>query len=134
MASAQFTNSRFVGDRSVLRPSYSSLSDSARRAPIKGKFGPGHAYASVVDSVSCRQMYLRSYTFSRKENVPEKTRKYIEGVKRKVSGARSGLMARKVRAKDDQASCSALFSAVARFLTCTSRIDGAIKDGRRYSY
>uniref|UniRef100_A0A803PWF0 Uncharacterized protein n=1 Tax=Cannabis sativa TaxID=3483 RepID=A0A803PWF0_CANSA len=31
----------------------------------------------VVDSVSCRQMFLRSYTFSRKESFSEKTKKCL---------------------------------------------------------
>lgn len=39
----------------------------------------------VVDGVSCRQMYLRSYTFSRKkESVGEKTKKCLEKVKEKL--------------------------------------------------
>ncbi|KAJ3676658.1 hypothetical protein LUZ60_004070 [Juncus effusus] len=38
----------------------------------------------VVDSYSCRQMYLRSYTFSKKETVPEKTVKCFNRVKDKV--------------------------------------------------
>ncbi|KAG6681588.1 hypothetical protein I3842_13G101100 [Carya illinoinensis] len=41
--------------------------------------GPGaHAHSRVVDSISCRQMYLRSYTFSRhKSRIPEKTKKCL---------------------------------------------------------
>lgn len=39
----------------------------------------------VVDSYSCRQMYLRSYTFSRKESVPERTRKCLGKVKERVA-------------------------------------------------
>ncbi|XVE96796.1 hypothetical protein REPUB_Repub02eG0254100 [Reevesia pubescens] len=45
----------------------------------------GHGQtARVVDSISCRQMYLRSYRFSRKETVPEKTVKCFGRVKEKV--------------------------------------------------
>ncbi|CAL4903175.1 unnamed protein product [Urochloa decumbens] len=46
---------------------------------FSGELGPAAAAAGycsprVVDSYSCRQMYLRSYTFSkRKETVPERT-------------------------------------------------------------
>ncbi|MQL93696.1 hypothetical protein Taro_026344 [Colocasia esculenta] len=43
-----------------------------------------HAHPMVVDSYSCRQMYLRSYTFSKKETVPERTRKCLGRVKEKV--------------------------------------------------
>ncbi|CAN6326491.1 unnamed protein product [Urochloa humidicola] len=39
-----------------------------------GPAGAGYSSPRVVDSYSCRQMYLRSYTFSkRKETVPERT-------------------------------------------------------------
>ncbi|XP_020213411.1 uncharacterized protein LOC109797703 [Cajanus cajan] len=35
-----------------------------------------YGHPRVVDSISCRQMYLRSYTFSREEdNVPDKAHK-----------------------------------------------------------
>ncbi|MQM01861.1 hypothetical protein Taro_034620 [Colocasia esculenta] len=39
----------------------------------------------VVDSYSCRQMYLRSYTFSKKESVPERTKKCLGRVKERVA-------------------------------------------------
>ena len=39
-----------------------------------GELAAGYASPRVVDSYSCRQMYLRSYTFSKKkETVPERT-------------------------------------------------------------
>ncbi|KAJ0978443.1 hypothetical protein J5N97_013917 [Dioscorea zingiberensis] len=44
----------------------------------------------VVDSYSCRQMYLRSYTFSKKESVPEKTRKCLAKVKVSINGSVNG--------------------------------------------
>jgi len=46
------------------------------------KWGPR---PRVVDSYSCRQMYLRSYTFSKKESVPEKTRKCFGKVKERAA-------------------------------------------------
>ncbi|XP_020087273.1 uncharacterized protein LOC109709438 [Ananas comosus] len=46
------------------------------------KFGPSTNV--VVDSYSCRQMYLRSYKFSKKESVPEKTMRCIAQVKEKA--------------------------------------------------
>ncbi|KAG1337949.1 hypothetical protein COCNU_04G002550 [Cocos nucifera] len=42
---------------------------------------------AVVDSYSCRQMYLRSYTFSKekkKESVPEKTRRCLVKLKERA--------------------------------------------------
>ena len=44
-----------------------------------------HRHPRVVDSISCRQLYLRSYTFSRKESMPEKTKKCFERVKERVA-------------------------------------------------
>ncbi|KAA0044059.1 hypothetical protein IC582_009487 [Cucumis melo] len=45
----------------------------------------------VVDGVSCRQMYLRSYKFSRKkESVGEKTKKCLEKVKEKLGQRKRG--------------------------------------------
>lgn len=38
----------------------------------------------AVDSYSCRQIYLRSYTFSKKETTPEKTVKCLRRVRDKV--------------------------------------------------
>lgn len=46
------------------------------------KWGPN---PRVVDSYSCRQMYLRSYTFSKKESMPEKTVKCFGRVKEKAA-------------------------------------------------
>ncbi|KAJ4753983.1 hypothetical protein LUZ62_029410 [Rhynchospora pubera] len=47
--------------------------------------GIGRPGPVVVDSYSCRQMYLRSYTFSKKETVPEKTMRCISRVKEKAA-------------------------------------------------
>jgi hypothetical protein len=41
---------------------------------LSGELAAGYCSPRVVDSYSCRQMYLRSYTFSKKkETVPERT-------------------------------------------------------------
>jgi len=56
--------------------SYSGGSASMRRggSGSSGELAAGYASPRVVDSYSCRQMYLRSYTFSKKkETVPERT-------------------------------------------------------------
>ncbi|XP_040380568.1 uncharacterized protein LOC102717802 [Oryza brachyantha] len=50
---------------------YCNGSGSMRRG---GGVGEGYCSPRVVDSYSCRQIYLRSYTFSKKkETVPERT-------------------------------------------------------------
>eukprot|EP00268_Persea_americana_P017008 TRINITY_DN18120_c0_g1_i1.p2 TRINITY_DN18120_c0_g1~~TRINITY_DN18120_c0_g1_i1.p2 ORF type:complete len:135 (+),score=25.02 TRINITY_DN18120_c0_g1_i1:257-661(+) len=85
----------------------------------------------VVDSYSCRQMYLRSYTFSRKETVHERTKKCLGRVKERVvpqrkerksggKGRKCGVM-RKVR----ELSC-AIFH---RLLSCSATVD--VVDGSR---
>lgn len=104
-----------------------------------------HGQPRVVDSISCRQLYLRSYTFSRKESMPEKTKKCFGRVKEKVmtnhgkkrkdqhhhhhhhqkgipttTGRKrkcSGF--RKVK----EVSCSALFRIFHRLLSCTATVD-----------
>lgn len=60
---------------------------AAEMGDVRGG-GRWHQRPMVVDSVSCRQLYLRSaYTFSRKESVPEKTRKCFGMVKKTVAVA-----------------------------------------------
>ncbi|KAM0953628.1 hypothetical protein DsansV1_C01g0001991 [Dioscorea sansibarensis] len=106
----------------------------------------------VVDSYSCRQMYLRSYTFSKKETVPEKTKKCLAKVKERASlfakdtssntsvssyGSRrsntnKGNNKKKKKKKKGcvamvkrikVASCSAFFSLFRRLLSCTTTVD-----------
>ncbi|XP_062083508.1 uncharacterized protein LOC133789785 [Humulus lupulus] len=93
----------------------------------------------VVDSVSCRQMFLRSYTFSRKESFSEKTNKCLgrvlvlfhrkgrdfQGIRRlrrmankKVPPKRHQQMAAK-NIREKEASCAALLlSKVRRLVLC----------------
>ncbi|KAJ9185174.1 hypothetical protein P3X46_004834 [Hevea brasiliensis] len=83
----------------------------------------------VVDSISCRQMYVRSYTFSRKESVPQKTKKCLGRVKEKVANhgkkkqeegrIRKCLVFRKVK----EFSCGALFRIFHRLLSCGASVD-----------
>ncbi|KAL2459402.1 uncharacterized protein Fot_54651 [Forsythia ovata] len=42
----------------------------------------------VVDSISCRQMYLRSYAFLRTETVSERTKKCFRRVKQRVAAGK----------------------------------------------
>jgi len=54
--------------------SYSGSASMRRGGGYSGKLAARYASPLVVDSYSCRQMYLRSYTFSKKkETVPERT-------------------------------------------------------------
>ncbi|XVE61800.1 hypothetical protein DITRI_Ditri06bG0068300 [Diplodiscus trichospermus] len=86
-------------------------------------------HARVVDSISCRQMYLRSYRFSRKETVSEKTVKCFGRVKEKVGtqGKRKKMSSKKriVRRK-----CLVwrkvkvvLFRFFNRLLSCSASVD-----------
>ncbi|KAL1368388.1 hypothetical protein HN51_022513 [Arachis hypogaea] len=50
----------------------------------------GQDHPKVVDSISCRQMYLRSYQFSRKESVPQKTKRCFRRVKERVTRGNHG--------------------------------------------
>ncbi|KAL6967429.1 hypothetical protein U1Q18_033238 [Sarracenia purpurea var. burkii] len=91
-------------------------------------------HPTVVDSISCRQLYLRSYTFSRKESVPEKTRKCLGRVKeRMVLRTKNGKPPRrggggarkcgKVIKGAKEMSCAALSSIFRRLLSCTTQVD-----------
>ncbi|KAF7805526.1 uncharacterized protein G2W53_037687 [Senna tora] len=85
----------------------------------------------VVDSISCRQVYLRSYTFSRKEEgVKDKTLKCLGKLKQRVVVCATNVsnlnlkdrfrieLFMLTRAKN--ASCAAFFSVFHRLLSCSS--------------
>ncbi|KAE9619463.1 hypothetical protein Lal_00032277 [Lupinus albus] len=94
-----------------------------------------YGHPRVVDSISCRQIYLRSYKFSRKESVPEKTQKCFGKVKEKVGsnsshGGRNKRRSRSSRRrkcmvfrKIKEISCAALFRIFHRFLSCAASVD-----------
>ncbi|CAF2118224.1 hypothetical protein HID58_008141 [Brassica napus] len=105
--------------------------------------GGGVPAARVVDSISCRQMYLRSYTFSREDedtSLPPATRTSCLGrVKETVSCMRgskdeSDVIVEKAkprrlrdkrrirRTKREQA-CSVMFRFFRRLLSCAATID-----------
>ncbi|KAH0470540.1 hypothetical protein IEQ34_000263 [Dendrobium chrysotoxum] len=71
-------------------PSSSSYANLHKWAESDAEFVRSLYYAgfsnnpAVVDSYSCRQLYLRSYTFSKKETMPEKTIKCFGRFKRKA--------------------------------------------------
>ncbi|XP_073010920.1 uncharacterized protein [Typha latifolia] len=90
----------------------------------------------VVDSYSCRQMYLRSYTFSKKETVPEKTIRCLGRVKGKAADFRFIRWRNKKKDNNNkcailrkfrEASCFAINSIVHRLLSCTAVVEVADK-------
>jgi hypothetical protein len=71
---------RHQGDQSPATAATSSYYNGSASIRLSGELflpaaaGARHCSPRVVDSYSCRQMYLRSYTFSKKkETVPERT-------------------------------------------------------------
>ncbi|KAJ0021240.1 hypothetical protein Pint_32289 [Pistacia integerrima] len=126
-----------------LRPTYVSLnkwpeSDAAFVRSVSDNYERrgGHAHARVVDSISCRQMYLRSYTFTREEEltVPEKiSQKCFGGVKEKMKNNRRLIKrsrkgkkySTKYVVKTKEVSCAALLSIFRRLLSCTAKVDVA---------
>ncbi|KAK9756171.1 hypothetical protein RND81_01G078600 [Saponaria officinalis] len=90
--------------------------------------GPGHPRPKVVDSISCRQLYLRSYTFTRKESVNEKTKKCFGRVKERVTNCRQkktkndldcGEKVKKVA----EVSCAAIKAVFRKLLLCSASVD-----------
>ncbi|KAL8480470.1 hypothetical protein ACS0TY_026594 [Phlomoides rotata] len=99
--------------------------------------GGGRLQSGVVDSISCRQMYLRSYTFSRKESVPERTIKCFGKVRERVAAGRKetaeSLMRRRRRRRRrcvmarrvKEFPRAALRTIFRRLLSCTTTVDVA---------
>lgn len=88
----------------------------------QGRRDPRQPQPRVVDSVSCRQMYLRSYTFSRKESVPEMTKKCFAKVKDKV--AVRGRRSEKVtKGGGEEKKGRPMCTIFRRLLSCTTSID-----------
>ncbi|XP_031113987.1 uncharacterized protein LOC116017519 [Ipomoea triloba] len=104
--------------------------------------GTGVPHPRVVDSISCRQLYLRSYTFSREESKKEETVKCYgrgrDGVgekgtrrRRKSRGRESGSddgdrRRRKKCAglgRVKEVSSAVVVSVFRRLLSCTTKVD-----------
>lgn len=87
----------------------------------------------VVDGYSCRQMYLRSYTFSKRETLPERARKCLVKVKESVAGAAvsasCGFAGRRTKAekKCPPLVAAALNSISRRLLSCTASLNVAVQ-------
>ena len=97
-----------------------------------GRSASSSCHPRVVDSISCRQLYLRSYTFSRKESVPEKTRKCLGRVRERVvlyrrekksRGGGGGERRCVVVSRANEVSCAALSAVFRRLLSCTTKVD-----------
>ncbi|XP_020583368.1 uncharacterized protein LOC110026671 [Phalaenopsis equestris] len=92
------------------------------------------ASPTVIDSFSCRQLYLRSYAFSKKEPLPKKAIKCFEKFKRKaidhlhcfsddisyVSGKedKKKMILKKKKKKKKKKGRSVFFSVLHRLLSC----------------
>ncbi|CAL5334867.1 hypothetical protein CsSME_00017174 [Camellia sinensis var. sinensis] len=107
------------------------------RTAVRGGGGRPEQQPRVVDSISCRQLYLRSYTFSRKETVPERTKKCLDRVRERVVG-RGGRRRRRTAAEGrpvvrrkkcavvrrvKELSCAALCAIFHRLLSCSASVD-----------
>ena len=111
-----------------------SVSSNSRRDQQSGPACHPRAGPRVVDSISCRQLYLRSYTFSRKESMPERTKKCFGRVKERVVVRRrkrklpdSGGSGRRKKCviitKAKEVYCAAVASIFRRLLSCTTKVD-----------
>ncbi|VVB12976.1 unnamed protein product [Arabis nemorensis] len=111
--------------------------------------GGGAPAARVVDSISCRQMYLRSYTFSREDDDKSKSAKVTSPttsclgrvketasfrwvnkeesdvivVDERMKRRRRGEKRRVRRKKRQEQACSVMFRFFRRLLSCTASID-----------
>ncbi|XP_039012808.1 uncharacterized protein LOC120142135 [Hibiscus syriacus] len=129
-----------------IRPTYANLykwpesdAEFVRSLRSNGSSRGGPAHPTIVDSISCRQMYLRSYTFHRSDDddqtQPEKTKCFGRFHKEKVKSPRSKNMSKTVpnkcvalrRAKS--VSCPALLAIFRRLLLCTTKFDVADHGG-----
>ncbi|KAH6802594.1 hypothetical protein C2S51_034040 [Perilla frutescens var. frutescens] len=96
--------------------------------------GGARPQSRVADSISCRQIYLRSYKFSRKESVPERTIKCLGKVRDRVVPGRKDFPQRRRRRRKRRCllarrvkefSRAALLAIFRRLLFCTTTVDVA---------
>jgi len=130
--------------RVPVRATYTNLykwpesdAEFVRSVSLNGRKGSSHVSGPrVVDSVSCRQLYLRSYTFSREE---EKTQKCFGRVKEKVDhdGKKKRNQGRRrnkclVLSKMKEISCSTLFRIFHKFLSCGTSVDVVVNQKQQH--
>ncbi|XVF68668.1 hypothetical protein PTKIN_Ptkin11bG0019900 [Pterospermum kingtungense] len=143
MASTCISNC--INDTRVpIRPTYVNLykwpeSDAAF---VRSLSSNGRAHPKVVDSISCRQMYLRSYTFHRNDQTdddddPEKTKCFgrsvvkneiIKAGPRRKKKTKTVAKKKKKRVglrRAKEVSCAALLAVFRRLLSCTAKVDVA---------
>ncbi|KAA3471759.1 hypothetical protein E1A91_D08G002700v1 [Gossypium mustelinum] len=135
MASTCISNC-ITDTRVPIRPTYVNLykwpesdAEFVRSLSSDGRSGGGgRVRSTVVDSISCRQMYLRSYTFHRNEAGPEKTKCFgrVKKERRKRNKSKKKRMALR-RAKE--VSFAALLAMFRRLLSCTTKVDVADHGG-----
>lgn len=124
----------------VIRANYVNLykwpGSDAEFVKSAAAHGGARLQSRVVDSISCRQMYLRSYTFSRKETVPERIMKCLVKVRERVVAGRKekGAEVRRKRKKHlrrrvvgmgrfKEFSCATVYAVFRRLLFCTTTVD-----------
>ncbi|GLJ23023.1 hypothetical protein SUGI_0434510 [Cryptomeria japonica] len=85
---------------------------------------------STHESYACRQMFLRSYTFSRKETVPQKTKNSLKKAKQRLIKVKKNFTPKgilcllgKLRAKFFKVSCAVLAAIFTCLLACTTSVD-----------
>ncbi|KAL3530677.1 hypothetical protein ACH5RR_009999 [Cinchona calisaya] len=126
-----------------------SLSSNERsRNGSRGGGGVGHHYhhPKVVDSISCRQLYLRSYTFSRDDDDfddHDKRKRSCTRFRERMHAASNRRRKRKLMRgggseggrvsggrrkytgfrKAKEVSCAALEAIFRRLLSCTTKVD-----------
>ncbi|XP_059625256.1 uncharacterized protein LOC132268425 [Cornus florida] len=95
----------------------------------------------VVDSVSCRRLYLKSYTFTRKESASERIKKCLGRVRQRVlilhrrnqvsHGGRGGRPRRRrkcaVIGRAKEVSCAAALFIFRRLLSCTTKVVDVVR-------
>ncbi|MED6211653.1 hypothetical protein PIB30_075836 [Stylosanthes scabra] len=94
-----------------------------------------YGHPRVVDSISCRQIYLRSYKFSREEDNDEESSQKCFGKKANATKKKTKTTTTKNEHSDEKRkkclvwkkakdiSCSALFKIFQRCLSCSASVD-----------
>ncbi|KAF3784038.1 hypothetical protein EJ110_NYTH28894 [Nymphaea thermarum] len=104
-----------------------SDAEFVRKVAQGGSHGRPREYQRIVDSYSCRQMYLRSYTFTRKETLHEKAKKCFGKMKNMDCGVRimkgRKYVVKKAGRKMVSKTYDALVAMFFRILACTTVVD-----------
>ncbi|XP_022151613.1 uncharacterized protein LOC111019527 [Momordica charantia] len=77
-----------------------------------------------VNGISRRQMYLRSYTFSREETVPERTQKCFRKVRPRRRAEEIAAVPRRKSRCLTAVTGAAFLSVFRRLLCCVAKLDG----------